>query len=67
MGDILKGAQEAAEYAKVRRHVFDWIRDDVGMAAKMTITPNIAAKLVDRICGSVTHDKETSDDTWLAR
>jgi hypothetical protein len=62
VSDILKGAREATEHAKVTRAVYDWIRDDVGMAAKMTITPDICAKLVDRICGSTTHLKEPHRD-----
>jgi len=62
MDDILKGAREATEHAKVTRAVYDWIRDDVGMAAKMTITPDVAAKLVDRICGTTTHYMEGQND-----
>lgn len=61
MSDIVKGAREAAEHARVTRAVYDWIRDDVGMAAKMTITPDICAKLVDRVCGTLTHFKEPND------
>lgn len=51
---------EATEHAKVTRAVYDWIRDDLGLAAKMTITPEICAKLVDRICGTTTHLKEAN-------
>jgi len=60
----IDGAREATQYAKVRRAVYDWVRDDVGMAAKMTITPDICAKLVDRICGSATHSGEARNDDY---
>ncbi len=51
---ITEGLEDAVEHAKVHRAVCDWIRDDAPLAAKMSLTPEHVAKLVDRICGSVT-------------
>ena len=58
---IVEGALQATEYARIQRAVFDWICEDVGMAAKMTITPDVATKLVDRIYESRTTLKEQPD------
>lgn len=53
-GKIIDGLTCALEHATVQRHVHEWIRDDLGTAAKMTITPTQVAALVDRICGTKT-------------
>ncbi len=52
---IVAGLGEAVDYACVQRAVFDWIRDDVPLSVKMTLQPEHWNKLVDRICGSRTH------------
>lgn len=36
---ILSGLEDAAEYARVRRHILDWIREDVPLAGKMNLYP----------------------------
>ena len=59
-GKIIEGMQEVAEHTRVRSAIFAWIRDDVGMAAKMTITPEIVDKLTDRIVGTTTHHPHVS-------
>lgn len=47
MGD---NTVEHAKYrAKIREAIHEWIREDVGVAIKMTITPDLVAKLIDRI------------------
>lgn len=51
---ILSGLVDAAEYARVRRHILDWIREDVPLAGKMNLYPEHVSKLMDRICGSKT-------------
>lgn len=53
---VLEGLQDAVEHARVERCVLDWIRDDAPMAAKMNLTPQHVAKLLDRICGSKTRE-----------
>jgi hypothetical protein len=50
----IEGLECAAEYARTRRAVLDWIRDDTPLAIKMTILPEHVDKLIDRICGSKT-------------
>ena len=53
---IIEGLEGAAEYARVRRHILDWIREDVPLAGKMNLYPEHVSKLVDRICGSKTRE-----------
>ncbi len=53
-GKIIDGLESALDYATVQRHVHEWIRDDIGLAAKMSIKPQQVAALVDRICGTKT-------------
>ena len=53
---ILEGAREAEHHARVTRVIHDWIRDDLGIAAKMTIMPDQVFSLVDRLTGSTTHN-----------
>lgn len=58
---IIAGLKDAAEYARVQRAVFDWIRDDAPVAIKMMMLPEHCNKLIDRICGSITHASATAD------
>lgn len=53
---LIEGVEQAVEYARVRRHILDWIRDDVPLAGKMNLYPEHVSKLVDRICGSKTRE-----------
>jgi hypothetical protein len=52
---IAIGLGDAVEYARIRRTIHEWIRDDAPLAAKMNLTPKHVSQLVDRICGSTTH------------
>lgn len=54
---ILDGLGDALHHATVHKHIREWIRDDLGNAAKMTITPNQVFALVDRICGTKTTER----------
>lgn len=54
---IIDGLRNAADHATVRRHILDWIRDDLRPAAQMTITPEQVNALTDRICGSKTTER----------
>jgi hypothetical protein len=57
---IVAGLENAAEYARVQRAVFDWIRDDAPVAIKMMMMPEHCSKLVDRIVGSRTTHAQRS-------
>lgn len=51
---IAAGLEAALDYAKVETAIHDWIREDAPLAVKMVASPELVAKLVDRICGSKT-------------
>lgn len=52
---IVLGLMSARDYAEVQGVIHDWIREDVPLAAKMNLTPQHVAKLVERLTGSRTH------------
>lgn len=51
---IVDGLEGALEHTRVTMAVHDWVDLDAPEAVRRNLTPAIVAKLVDRICGSVT-------------
>ena len=49
-----EGLDGALAHTRVTLAVHDWIALDAPLPAKMNLTPAVVAKLVDRICGTVT-------------
>lgn len=50
---------EPTERERLRRLVYDWMRDDLGITAKMGIYPSEVEKLLDRL-ERKDHDREAN-------